>query len=185
MEKPVNGQLMQPGGLPEGWRRPEAASRLHVEVNRVHRALRQGFAAFLRRHSGLSLPEWRVLAVLEELGALAQKDVVAAAFMEQASKALTRLRAAGLVQDGRSPGDGRVRVCALAPEGAALVARLRPLLQARRDSIDGALSPDEQEAFIAALARIAAAAGQADATPPTARQERVTEPEVDRGTRRA
>lgn len=160
MRNPGKDRDALPSGLPGDWQRPETASLLHVAVNRHQRRLRAAFAAFLKRHSGLTLPEWRVLAVLAELGRLVQKDIVSATFMEQAqvSKALSRLREAGMVTDSPNPGDGRMRLYRLSAAGRSEVDRLRPVMVTRRDRIDATLPDAERAVFLAALERIAAAA---------------------------
>lgn len=140
-----------------GPRYPEVASTLAVAVDRLHRRLRQVFSELLQREGGLSLPEWRVLVVLNNGGWMAQKDIVPETVMEQAqvSKALAKLERNGLVHVTAGESDRRVRRFALSPEGRVRHDALLPRVQAWRDHLDSALSRKARANFLAALQAIA------------------------------
>lgn len=83
------------------------------------------FYAVLTRY-GVARSEWRVLAVLEELGPLSVLELTEAALSPQptVTHALRRLEERGLVS--RTPGadDKRRRIVAITPSGATLTATL-------------------------------------------------------------
>ncbi|GBD44389.1 Multidrug resistance operon repressor [bacterium HR40] len=80
--------------------------RLSVLANRVSRAL----AVRYRHRFGLSIPEWRVLAVLGRDGRLSAGDIAARTSMDKVkvSRAIAALLRKGLVRRQRDPRDRRV-----------------------------------------------------------------------------
>ena len=103
--------------------------RLSVTTNRVSRA----FAARYTREFGLSIPEWRVMAVLGERAPLSSNEVCEATAMDKAkvSRALTALRHKGFVKKAPHPDDQRLLRLSLSAKGlrvyGAIVPRARQL----------------------------------------------------------
>ena len=103
--------------------------RLSVTTNRVSRA----FAARYSREFGLSIPEWRVMAVLGERAPISSNDVCDATAMDKAkvSRALATLRHRGFVKKASHPDDQRLLRLSLTAKGqrvySAIVPRARQL----------------------------------------------------------
>ena len=70
---------------------------------------------------------------------------------------IDRLEARGLVERAPSPTDRRSYALRLSPEGARLVATLRPLVRKHEARIAADLTADEQETLRRLLRRIAGA----------------------------
>ncbi|WP_328702549.1 MarR family winged helix-turn-helix transcriptional regulator [Belnapia mucosa] len=99
--------------------------RLSVAANRTSRL-------FARRYSeefGLSIPEWRVLAVVGRFGGLSASAVVERTAMDKVkvSRAVRALLARGLLAREGDAEDRRVQRLAMTAEGRAVHARILPL----------------------------------------------------------
>jgi DNA-binding MarR family transcriptional regulator len=94
-------------------------------LRRADQTLSEAFYAVLTE-SGVARSEWRVLAVLEELGPLSVLDLTDAALSPQptVTHAVRRLEARGLVTRTAGATDRRQRIVAITEEGAALTRRL-------------------------------------------------------------
>ena len=93
--------------------------RLSVAANRVSRLFaRRYFEAF-----GLSIPEWRVLAIVGRLGTLSPSAVGEATAMDKVkvSRAAASLVARGLARQTQDPQDGRGRLLRLTRRGVAVM----------------------------------------------------------------
>ena len=94
-------------------------------LRRADQTLSEAFYAVLTE-SGVARSEWRVLAVLEELGPLSVLDLTDAALSPQptVTHAVRRLEARSLVTRTAGATDRRQRIVAVTEEGAALTRRL-------------------------------------------------------------
>ncbi len=94
-------------------------------LRRADQTLSEAFYAVLTE-SGVARSEWRVLAVLEDLGPLSVLDLTDAALSPQptVTHAVRRLEARGLVTRTAGATDRRQRIVAVTEEGAALTRRL-------------------------------------------------------------
>ena len=143
---------------------PDAASIVHVTVERLFRLLKSQMGATLDT-LGSSIVEWRILLMLRIHGEMAQKDLVHEVAMVQAqvSRTLTAMRRRGLVAMRRSQDDGRVWLFSLTPSGAALYGEIAPSMARRKQSLDAALPADDLALFQNAartIARVAERAGE-------------------------
>lgn len=115
--------------------------RLSVVSNLVSRAFARRYAdAF-----GLSIPEWRVMAVLGRYAPASSQDICQRTAMDKAkvSRAVTRLVTGGLVSRRDNPQDQRQNVLTLSPQGLAVYRQIVPLaLATERELLDG-LSAEE------------------------------------------
>ena len=113
----------------------------------------------------LTIPEWRVLAVISQAAAMAARDVVSLTPMDKmaVSRAVASLEAKGLVVRKTDAYDKRVSALLLSSEGKAMFSRVAGLASAYERRLFSALAAHEQRAFKAALSRLeAAAAGGGD-----------------------
>ncbi|MCS6891448.1 MAG: MarR family winged helix-turn-helix transcriptional regulator [Rhodovarius sp.] len=113
-------------------------------------------ARFARRYSeafGLTIPEWRVLAVLGGFGTTHAQRLTALTTMDKVkvSRAVAKLAAAGLVQRQPDPEDGRRVLLALTPKGEQLYRDIVPLAQAMQEELLAELPPAGREALDEAL----------------------------------
>lgn len=138
---------------------PDAASLVHVTVERLFRILKAEMSAVLEAR-GSSIVEWRVLLMLRIHGELAQKDLVHEVAMVQAqvSRALASMRKRGLIDARRSMLDRRVTLFRLTPAGATLYRAIAPTMAQRKRRLDKALSKTELEGFIDGARKLAAVA---------------------------
>ena len=94
-------------------------------LRRADQTLSEAFYAVLTE-SGVARSEWRVLAVLEELGPLSVLDLTEAALSPQptVTHAVRRLEERGLVTRTAGANDRRQRIVAITTAGAALTRQL-------------------------------------------------------------
>lgn len=135
--------------------------RLSVASNRVSRL----FARRYEEEFGLSIPEWRVLAVLGADGTATARAIRARTGMDKAkvSRAVAALLARRLLRRAPSPGDRRLEPLLLSAEGRRVFAAIIPRARALEAELTAGLHAAERAALEAALALLAArAAGLAE-----------------------
>lgn len=120
----------------------------------------RGTAGDLAARSGVDLPpaSWSLLEHLEARGSLRVSQIAACHGVDVSSVTprLQRLENAGLVERKRAPGDGRVSIISLAPDGVRALQRIH---QARCEILRGAADGIDDAALAAAadvLGRIGA-----------------------------
>jgi DNA-binding MarR family transcriptional regulator len=124
-------------------------------VNRVGVRLVETFAPAAAEH-GLSVPMWRVLAVLAQQGAQRQIDLAAQTSIDAStlSRLIKTVQALGFVTRSRSRSSGREVAVALTPRGQAVVRSLIPIALDCEEAAAGALSARERATLKALLRRI-------------------------------
>ena len=122
-------------------------------------------ASEYRARFGLKIPEWRVMAVLGDAGALTQRALVVATRMDKVAvnRACKVLEDRGLV--GRSPNadDGRSHHIELTSAGKAVHAEIMPLAIDMERRLFAQLTASEINEFKALLARITARVAELEA----------------------
>ncbi len=115
--------------------------RLSVLANRVSRTLAAEYSA----RFGLSVPEWRVMAVLGQWPGASADAVCRHTEMDKVSvsRAVTRLRRRGLLRRELAAEDRRRSVLRLSARGAAVHARIVPLALAYEQRLTEVLSASE------------------------------------------
>ncbi|WP_040613875.1 MarR family winged helix-turn-helix transcriptional regulator [Teichococcus cervicalis] len=116
------------------------------------------FAARYQQRFGLSIPEWRVVAVLGQQGEATTQAVIERTAMDRVrvSRAVIRLEDKGLLERRAVPGDQRARVLRLSRRGRATYAEIVPLARALHASLAMALTEAEQQALGVLLDKIGA-----------------------------
>jgi DNA-binding MarR family transcriptional regulator len=111
---------------------------------------------------GLTVPQWRLICVLAEDGALTQVQIVARTVMDKVtvSRAAQGLVKRRLVARSQNTADGRSHVLALTAEGHGLHAEIAPLALAYEAALIAGLGPEEVALLKRLLGRLQAAAGQ-------------------------
>lgn len=108
----------------------------------------------------ITIPEWRVLAVVAQAQSLAARDVVRLTPMDKmsVSRAIASLEQKKFAKRSVSTSDRRVNMIALTPEGRALFDKIAALALTVEDELLGELSAAERKTFIATLEKLEAAA---------------------------
>lgn len=94
---------------------------------------------------GLKIPEWRIMAVLGDAGALTQRDLVGATLMDKVAvnRACKALEERALVARSPNEADGRSHHLELTAGGRAMYDRIWPNALATYEKIFTALTPGE------------------------------------------
>jgi DNA-binding MarR family transcriptional regulator len=126
--------------------------RLSVAANRVSRM-------FARRYSeayGLSIPEWRVLAIVGRFGTVSPSAVGEWTAMDKVkvSRAAAGLVSRGLLRQTQDPEDGRGRLLRLTRRGAAVYDGMVPLACELEDQLAEGMSRAEWSALLKALDKL-------------------------------
>jgi len=109
---------------------------------------------------GLTIPQWRVICVLAEDGALAPTAIVLRTGMDKVtvSRAAQGLLRRRLVERTEHHADGRSHVLALSDAGDSLHAEVAPLALAYEAALIAGLAPDEVSLLKRLLGRLQTAA---------------------------
>ncbi|GJL92379.1 MarR family winged helix-turn-helix transcriptional regulator [Hyphococcus sp.] len=112
------------------------------------------------RDEKITIPEWRVLAVIGEAAQVAARDVVRRTPMDKmtVSRAVASLEQKGFVKRAPDPDDRRVSSLALSGEGRALFDRVAAMALEFEDDLLATLGADEAAAFRMALKKLEARA---------------------------
>src|SRR5579859_5673957 len=99
--------------------------RLSVLSERISNAIARVYAS----RFGLSIPEWRLIAVLGRFGPLSANGVAGRTYMDKVrvSRAVQRLLERGLIERETDAADRRRSILKLSSEGAAIRAEVAPL----------------------------------------------------------
>lgn len=126
---------------------------LSVAANHTSRL----FARHYSREFGLSIAEWRVMAVLGRFGTLSPRAIAERTEMDKVkvSRAAANLVSAGLANRAPDPADGRGHRLSLTDTGRATHAAIVPRAQALEAELRAALPPPEWSALLPALRAVA------------------------------
>jgi DNA-binding MarR family transcriptional regulator len=104
----------------------------------------------------LTIPEWRVLAVVAQADALAARDVVGKTPMDKmtVSRAVASLEGKGVIVRLQSEADRRVNMLSLSKSGRALFDRVAVLALGFEDELLAGLSNDERATFDRLLTKL-------------------------------
>lgn len=104
----------------------------------------------------LTIPEWRVIAVVAEQEGVTQQEVGARTRMDKVavSRAARALTARGLIDRMTNDADGRSRRLRLTAEGRSLYAQIVPKALELEQRLFAAFDAAEVAAFVAMLRRI-------------------------------
>lgn len=130
--------------------------RIAVLGRRMSEALARAYDG-----EGLSIPEWRVLAVVSQKARMAARDVVALTPMDKmaVSRAVAALEAKRLIERSISADDRRVAVLSLTRAGRVVYGRVADIARDYEAALLGALSAEDRRHFDRLLARLEDATG--------------------------
>jgi DNA-binding MarR family transcriptional regulator len=127
--------------------------RLSVVTNRISSAIARQYAD----RFGLTIPEWRVMAVLGDTPGLSAREVAARTAMDkvQVSRAVASLMAARRVERTQDKKDGRVTHLFLSRAGRAVYDEIVPLALHLEETLLSALTAKERRALDRLLTKLA------------------------------
>jgi DNA-binding MarR family transcriptional regulator len=116
--------------------------RLSVLSNRVSRAIAARYAKAFK----LTIPEWRIIAVLGRRSGLTAKEIAEATEMDKVavSRAVARLAKKRHVAAETHADDGRRQLLSLTASGASVHAKIAPIALASEARLLGALDAHER-----------------------------------------
>ena len=117
-----------------------------------------------RQHFGLSVPEWRVMAVLGDSGSLTQRDLTQRTLMDKVAvnRACKVLEERGLATRTPNAQDGRSHHLDLTDEGRVMWGQIMPLALEMERRVFAGFSAEEIAQFRALLERVRAQVGELD-----------------------
>jgi len=135
--------------------------RLSVLSNRVSGAIAQAYS----RRYGLSIPEWRVIAVLALAPGVSAAEVAERTAMDKVavSRAVRQLLQTGRLTRRTAAGDRRRSILELTAEGRRIYQRVTPALRRYEAALLAALSARERRALEGLLRRLEQRAGELSA----------------------
>lgn len=130
--------------------------RLSVASNAVSGLIARAY----QDRFGLTVPQWRLICVLSEDGALTQGQLVARTVMDKVtvSRAAQGLLRRHLVRRTEHHADGRSHVLQLSPQGTSLYAEIAPLALAYEQALIAGLSTGDVDGLKRLLEKLQAAA---------------------------
>jgi DNA-binding MarR family transcriptional regulator len=126
--------------------------RLSVLSNRVSSAIASEYS----ERFGLTIPEWRVMAVLGGTPGLSAREVAERTAMDkvQVSRAVARLLMAKRLQKEADGEDGRVTRLQLSARGRAIYDEIVPLALHLEELFLSSLTPAERKTFDALMTKL-------------------------------
>jgi DNA-binding MarR family transcriptional regulator len=126
--------------------------RLSVLSNRVSSAI----AGEYSERFGLTIPEWRIMAVLGGTPGLSAREVAERTAMDkvQVSRAVARLLSGKRIQKEADGEDGRVTRLKLSPKGRAIYDEIVPLALHLEELFLSSLTPAERKTFDALMTKL-------------------------------
>jgi DNA-binding MarR family transcriptional regulator len=126
--------------------------RLSYTSNQVSQAIARTYESLF----GLTIPEWRLVAVIAEHDGIAQAAICTRTSMDKVtvSRAAIALAARGLISRAPSISDRRSHDLTLSSDGRALYEQVAPKALEFEKQIFGGLGAEELRAFVATLRQI-------------------------------
>jgi DNA-binding MarR family transcriptional regulator len=127
--------------------------RLSVLTNRVSNAIARQYSD----RFGLSIPEWRAMAVLGGTPGLSARDVAERTAMDkvQVSRAVENLMRSKRVQRQADSRDGRIMRLSLTAKGRAIYEEVVPLALHLEEVFLSALTAEERRQFDSVMTKLA------------------------------
>ena len=126
--------------------------RLSVLINRVSSAIARHYS----ERFGLSIPEWRVMAVLGDRGASTQRDLTSLTLMDKVAvnRACKVLEDRGLAEREPNAQDGRSHLLELSENGKKMHGQIMPLAMEMERRLFSSFDRSEVDQFRAFLGRV-------------------------------
>ena len=140
------------------------ADFLPYQLSIASNAVSNRIAEVYRSRFGLKIPEWRVMAVLGDRGALTQRALTEATVMDKVAvnRACKALEERALLARAPNAHDGRSHHLALTASGQAMYGEIVPLAQEMELRLFGALTEADRTGLRRLLAVVLETAGEGD-----------------------
>ena len=140
----------------------EVTQFLSYRVVRLHHALNAQAASVLETVAGITLSQWRIIAMVGSGTARTARDITRKSIIDPAmiSRTVRGLEDGGLITCTRPASDRRVVELSLTDEGQEIYTRTLPHMQARQRALLDALDPGERKAVFRILEKLEIAADQ-------------------------
>lgn len=140
----------------------ELTQFLSYRVFRLHHALNAQALSVLDSVAGVTLLQWRVIAMVGSGTAMTSRDIARKTIIDPAliSRTVKGLEETGLLTTSRQTKDRRVINLCLTAHGREIYNRTLPHMQARQASLLEALDRDEQDAIFGIFDKLEAAANR-------------------------
>jgi DNA-binding MarR family transcriptional regulator len=145
----------------ETWQDPLPLDQfLTYRLARVQARLNVQAAVLLKRHAGLTLSQWRIIALIGSGGHTKVSDFTRSMGLDKGlvSRNVRLLVEKGLVASARDTADLRVQRLRLTRSGQALFEQTLPKMRERQRYLRAALDPSELAVLYGALVKLEAAA---------------------------
>ena len=141
------------------------ADFLPYRLSTTSNAVSQRIAGEYRIRFGLSVPEWRVMAVLGDTGPMTQRELTQHTVMDKVAvnRACKVLEDRGLAARRPNAQDGRSHLLELTAAGAAMHGQIMPLALEMERRLFANFTDEEVEAFRSLLGRVRAEVDDLDA----------------------
>lgn len=118
------------------------------------------FANRYEERFGVTIPEWRVLAVVAESGPITTQSVIERTRMDRVrvSRAAISLTERQFLERTLDPKDQRAFILKLSPQGQDVYSKIVPLAFEMQDALTGFLSSDERTQLYSILEKLSACA---------------------------
>ena len=127
-----------------------------ARVNAVAKALNRSSARLYLSRFDLTVPEWRILANIEQREPCAARDLIEHISMDKAliSRTIKRLQQRGFLEVRANPADRRTSTIALTREGIAMYRKLLPSARRRQAKLIESLTKEERQVLWRALSKL-------------------------------
>jgi len=138
---------------------------LPYQLSLASNAVSGRIAVEYRQRWGLSIPEWRVMAVLGDVGALTQRDLTRRTLMDKVAvnRACKGLEERALAERTPNEADGRSHLLDLTAEGREMYSEIMPLARQMEQRLFDGFSEEELALFRTLLDRARKQAEDLDA----------------------
>ncbi len=128
---------------------------LPYQLSLASNAVSGRIAVEYRQRWGLSIPEWRVMAILGDVGALTQRDLTKRTLMDKVAvnRACKGLEERALAARTPNESDGRSHLLDLTDEGRAMHSEIMPLAREIERRMFAGFSKEELDLFRTLLGR--------------------------------
>lgn len=132
---------------------------LSLRLGRLTTLIQRQCTASYLEPSGLSLPQWRVLARLASRSSLEMRELTRISLMDKAaiSRSVDTLIEKGYAERYTDPAHAKRRIVAISPAGRRVMRKVLPLAHKEQAALLRLLSPEERELFGHVIAKLTAA----------------------------
>lgn len=154
------------GHAPPQWRSvSESGDNLRYEdflsfrLGRLTTLVQRECSARYLEPSGLSLPEWRVLARLASRSSLEMRELTRISLMDKAaiSRSVDTLIEKGYAERYTDPAHAKRRIVAITPAGRRVMKKVLPIAHKEQAALLRLLSPEERELLGRVITKLTAA----------------------------